>query len=181
MVLLTVARNRQEAEVICGMLRSNGVVCWYEQTNFGAGSRDGMRGGPQQIVVSSRRDARRAKQLMRSPHGESLGVQPLPYGLGGAFGRVPGLERWLILVAASLVALYGLVAVVDAEQQWTSSLPHCSPSRPSYACVKPTSFVGGLNPWQEFGVGMGCLAVGACLFLLAGRVKRRRTVRPSPG
>ena len=177
MVSLTVARNRQEAEVICGLLRANGIACSYQQTNLGAGSRNGMPGGPQRILVSSRRDARQAEHLLKLSHGQTLGGQPLPAGSDRASSSVPGLTLWLILVAASLVALYGLVAARDAVQQWTTSLPRCPPPRPFFGCVNLTSS-GGLSAWEEFGVGMGCLAVGACLFLLAHRVRRRRTVRP---
>ena len=78
-------------------------------------------------------------------------------------------------MAASLVALYGLVLVYDAVHQWATSLPHCPPPRAGSACVELTSS-GGLNTWQEFAVGIGCIAVGTCLFLLARRIKRRRDV-----
>ena len=53
MVGVTVVRNEAEAEVVCGMLRSNGIACGYEQTNFGAGAADGYpRGGAVEIFVA---------------------------------------------------------------------------------------------------------------------------------
>lgn len=84
----------------------------------------------------------------------------------------------LILVAGSVFALYGLMGVWDAVHQWTVSSPHCPPPTPGSACVELTNS-GGLNTWQGFVVGIGCVAVGSCLFLLADRVKRRRTARPA--
>lgn len=64
MVALTVVRNESEAEVVCGMLRANGIACGYEQTNFGAGASDGFpRGGPVEIFVADG-DAPAARQLL---------------------------------------------------------------------------------------------------------------------
>jgi hypothetical protein len=65
MVGVTVVRNEAEAEVVCGMLRSNGIACGYEQTNFGAGAADGFpRGGALEIFVADG-DERRARELLR--------------------------------------------------------------------------------------------------------------------
>jgi hypothetical protein len=65
MVGVTVVRNEAEAEVVCGMLRSNGIACGYEQTNFGAGATDGYPlGGPVEIFVGED-DERRARELLR--------------------------------------------------------------------------------------------------------------------
>jgi len=64
MVALTVVPNQSEAEVVCGMLRANGIACGYEQTNFGAGAADGFpRGGPVEIFVAEG-DARKARKLL---------------------------------------------------------------------------------------------------------------------
>jgi Putative prokaryotic signal transducing protein len=64
MVALTVVPNESQAEVLCGMLRANGIACGYEQTNFGAGAADGFpRGGPVEIFVAEG-DARKAGQLL---------------------------------------------------------------------------------------------------------------------
>ena len=69
MVGVTVVRNEAEAEVVCGMLRSNGVACGYEQTNFGAGAADGYpRGGPVEIFVGEG-DEQKARQLLRPDQG----------------------------------------------------------------------------------------------------------------
>jgi Putative prokaryotic signal transducing protein len=64
MVSLTVVPNESEAEVICGLLRANGIACGYQQTNLGAGAADGFpRGGPVEILVPEG-DARRARKLL---------------------------------------------------------------------------------------------------------------------
>jgi putative signal transducing protein len=64
MVALTVVPNESQAEVVCGMLRANGIACGYEQTNFGGGAADGFpRGGPVEIFVAEE-DARKAGQLL---------------------------------------------------------------------------------------------------------------------
>ena len=65
MVGVTVVRNEAEAEVVCGMLRSNGIACGYEQTNFGAGATDGYpRGGAVEIFVADE-DEQRARDLLQ--------------------------------------------------------------------------------------------------------------------
>ncbi len=66
MVSLTVVQNVAEAEVVCGMLRANGVDAEYRQTNFGAGSMDGLSGGPQEIFVAES-DAKDAQALLAAP------------------------------------------------------------------------------------------------------------------
>jgi putative signal transducing protein len=66
MVALTMVRSEAEAEVLCGMLRVNGIACGYQQTNVGAGAADGFsRGGALEIFVAEG-DAQRAQELLRS-------------------------------------------------------------------------------------------------------------------
>jgi hypothetical protein len=69
MVALTMVRSEAEAEVLCGMLRANGIACGYQQTNVGAGAADGFtRGGALEIYVAGG-DVRRAQELLRAEHG----------------------------------------------------------------------------------------------------------------
>jgi Putative prokaryotic signal transducing protein len=63
MVAVTVVQNEAEAEVVCGLLRANGIACEYRQTSFGAGTMDGMRGGPQEVFVAEA-DAGQARSLI---------------------------------------------------------------------------------------------------------------------
>jgi Putative prokaryotic signal transducing protein len=66
MVALTMVRSEAEAEVLCGMLRSNGIKCGYQQTNVGAGAADGFtRGGVLEVFVAEE-DASRAQELLGS-------------------------------------------------------------------------------------------------------------------
>jgi hypothetical protein len=66
MVALTMVRSEAEAEVLCGMLRVNGIACGYQQTNVGAGAADGFsRGGALEIFVAEG-DAQQAQELLRS-------------------------------------------------------------------------------------------------------------------
>lgn len=68
MVGLTVVPNAAEAEVVCGMLRENGIAATYRQTSFGAGTMDGLPGGPQEIFVSEG-DVEKARALIGDQEG----------------------------------------------------------------------------------------------------------------
>ena len=52
-VHLTVVANEIEAEVVCGLLRANGIECAYRTTNLAAGLADGSssQAGPREILV----------------------------------------------------------------------------------------------------------------------------------
>ena len=52
-VHLTVVGNEMEAEVVCGLLRANGIECSYRQTNLAAGMADGSSSmaGPREVMV----------------------------------------------------------------------------------------------------------------------------------
>jgi len=52
LVHLTVVRNEPEAEVLCGLLRSEGIECEHRPTNFGVGTMDGLSGGAREVVVA---------------------------------------------------------------------------------------------------------------------------------
>ena len=53
LVPLTIVRNEAEAELLCALLRTEGIECDHRPTNFGVGTMDGMRGGAQEIVVDA--------------------------------------------------------------------------------------------------------------------------------
>jgi len=50
---LTVVANEPEAEMLCGMLRANGIACAYRTTNLSAGMADASTamGGPRAVIV----------------------------------------------------------------------------------------------------------------------------------
>jgi hypothetical protein len=52
LVPLTVVRNEAEAELLCGLLRSEGIECEHRPTNFGVGAMDGLPGGAREIIVA---------------------------------------------------------------------------------------------------------------------------------
>jgi len=64
-VRLTVVSNDAEAQMLCGMLRLEGIECDFRKTNYGAGSTDGMLSsfGPTEIVVRDT-DLERARELL---------------------------------------------------------------------------------------------------------------------
>ena len=67
LVGVALVSNETEAAIVRGMLQANGVACRYRQTNFGAGSMDGMRGGQQQILVREA-DVSKARELLAKVH-----------------------------------------------------------------------------------------------------------------
>jgi putative signal transducing protein len=52
-VTLTVVANEPEAEILCGLLRANGIACMYRTTDLAAGMADASSavGGPREILV----------------------------------------------------------------------------------------------------------------------------------
>jgi hypothetical protein len=62
-VVIAVVGNDTEAEIATASLRAGGIEAEYRQTNFAAGSMDGMRGGPQEILVRPD-DVDRARELL---------------------------------------------------------------------------------------------------------------------
>ena len=66
LTVLDVVATEQEAEVICGLLRSAGIACLTRQTNVGAGASDGLTvTGPYEVVVRSE-DVESALEVLRS-------------------------------------------------------------------------------------------------------------------
>jgi hypothetical protein len=64
---VTVVSNDVEAEMLCGLLRLEGIKCYFRKTNYGAGSTDGMLSsfGPTEIVVGVS-DLKRAHEVLDS-------------------------------------------------------------------------------------------------------------------
>jgi hypothetical protein len=62
---VTVVSNNAEAEMLCGLLRLEGIKCYFRKTDYGAGSTDGMLSsfGPTEIVVGAA-DLGRARELL---------------------------------------------------------------------------------------------------------------------
>jgi hypothetical protein len=66
-VVLDVVGSEPEAEVICGLLRSEGIDAAVRRTDFAAGMADGFPGaaGPREIVVHAS-DLARAREVLQS-------------------------------------------------------------------------------------------------------------------
>ena len=62
---LTVVGDGMEAEVICGLLRTEGIACSHRQTDMGAGAWEATgSGGPREILVAPS-DLERARELIK--------------------------------------------------------------------------------------------------------------------
>jgi len=66
-VVLTVVSTEPEAEVLCGLLRSNGIDCGYRDTEaIDSPLEDFMAAGAQEILVRDS-DLEAAKELLQAP------------------------------------------------------------------------------------------------------------------
>lgn len=63
LVALTIVRNEVEAELLCALLRTEGIDCDHRSTNFGVGSMDGLPGGAREVVVDQEK-LERAEELL---------------------------------------------------------------------------------------------------------------------
>ncbi len=69
LVHLTVVPNAYEAELLCALLRTEGLTCDQRSTNLGVGMMDGLPGGgPKEIVVAEQDLARAREILAASPN-----------------------------------------------------------------------------------------------------------------
>jgi hypothetical protein len=65
LVTLIVVHDEAEAEILCGLLRANGVGCSYRKTDIAAGAWTGgfARGGPIEVLVEEHDEAA-ARELL---------------------------------------------------------------------------------------------------------------------
>jgi hypothetical protein len=63
LVTLTVVRNQAEAELLCGLLRTEDIECDHRPTNFGVGTMDGLSGGAREVLVAAD-DLERAQEIL---------------------------------------------------------------------------------------------------------------------
>jgi hypothetical protein len=65
-VTATIVGNEVEAEVVCGLLRSNGIPCSFRKTDLAVGAWDSVgQAGPTAILVAAK-NLDRAKALLSS-------------------------------------------------------------------------------------------------------------------
>jgi hypothetical protein len=68
-VVLTVVTDENEAEIVCGLLRSAGIDCAYRDTEaIDSAFEDFTAAGPREILVRSS-DLETARELLASPPG----------------------------------------------------------------------------------------------------------------
>ena len=66
-VVLTVVPGETEAEVLCGLLRANGIECGYRDTDaIDSPVEDFIPGGPREVMVYER-DLEAARTLLPEP------------------------------------------------------------------------------------------------------------------
>lgn len=63
-VYLTLVPSELEAELLCALLRTEGIECEQRPTNFSVGTMDGMPGGGPREVFVHERDLARAQELL---------------------------------------------------------------------------------------------------------------------
>lgn len=66
LVHLTVVSSENEAEILCALLRTEGIECDHRPTNLGVGSMDGMPGGGPREVVVAEESLTRAQELLEA-------------------------------------------------------------------------------------------------------------------
>jgi Putative prokaryotic signal transducing protein len=70
LVHLTVVSTDAEAELLCALLRTEGIDCDHRPTNLAVGAMDGLPGGgPREIVVDEHGLARAQEILAASRNG----------------------------------------------------------------------------------------------------------------
>ena len=67
LVVVEIAANQPEAEMLCSLLRSEGIVCMSRLTNRGAGAGDGWGVGGQHEIMVRSKDAQAARKILRRP------------------------------------------------------------------------------------------------------------------
>jgi hypothetical protein len=66
-VVVEVARNEPEAELLCSVLRDAGIECLPRLTNSGAGAGDGLGTAGAHAIMVSPQDAQDAREILRNP------------------------------------------------------------------------------------------------------------------
>ena len=65
--MLTVVRDEIEAELLCRLLRENGIECGHRKTNFAAGAFGALPTGGWREVIVSATDVDAARALLPEP------------------------------------------------------------------------------------------------------------------
>ena len=66
---LTLVPNEYEAEIVCALLRTEGITCDHRPTNFAVGMMDGMPGGGPREIIVREEDFERAHEILEASRG----------------------------------------------------------------------------------------------------------------
>lgn len=69
-VYLTLVPSEVEAELLCALLRTEGIECEQRPTNFSVGTMDGMPGGGPREVFVDTQDLARAQELLAASRSD---------------------------------------------------------------------------------------------------------------
>jgi type III secretory pathway lipoprotein EscJ len=69
-VYLTIVPTEYEAEILCALLRTEGIECEQRRTNFGVGSMDGMPGGGPLEIFVPEQDLARAQEILAASRAD---------------------------------------------------------------------------------------------------------------
>jgi hypothetical protein len=69
-VYLTLVPSQVEAELLCALLRTEGIECDQRPTNFSVGTMDGMPGGGPREVFVGEQDLARAQELLAASRSD---------------------------------------------------------------------------------------------------------------
>jgi Putative prokaryotic signal transducing protein len=69
-VYLTLVPSEVEAELLCALLRTEGIECDQRPTNFSVGTMDGMPGGGPREVFVGEQDLARAQELLAASRSD---------------------------------------------------------------------------------------------------------------
>jgi Putative prokaryotic signal transducing protein len=76
-VRVTVVQDEPEAEIVCSLLRSEGIECYHRPTNVTAGAFDGVigSGGSREVLVAPG-ELERARELLAAATDEGDEARP---------------------------------------------------------------------------------------------------------
>jgi hypothetical protein len=63
-VYLTLVPTEYEADILCALLRTEGIECEQRRTNLGVGTMDGMPGGGPLEIFVAEQDLPRAQEIL---------------------------------------------------------------------------------------------------------------------
>ena len=70
LVHLTVVPSEYEAEILCALLRTEGLTCNQQPTNLAAGRMAGMPGGGPREIVVAEQDLARAQEILAASRND---------------------------------------------------------------------------------------------------------------